>query len=305
MRVAMVERALSAWETQGLVKFDITAIPTEELWPSIDLRGAQRILALCVARPDDEGTEDCLSGLLGNLARLGVDPAALVSHLPAIRTPCLRIRALADLSPGLSPGELGTQIRAVIAAIMSDKDRGHVDLLDVLPLLPGVGANDRLAVLDELERLLSAEVDMIRGAEWETLFDRLAGLGEGARAERWVSLAGTCDTAVEGHLSLAARLPVDDPRRADLVRWAEEISERLDPKEQRWLHADLQGREALISEGWACRMMHRALSEARMCIRDLIPWMPVARRALGDERLARFVSFLTARPRRGELPATR
>ena len=298
-RRPMIDRALSGWEERGLVQFDNSEIPTEDLWPVIDRADARRILALCLERRDDDGAELCLSGLLGHLARLGEDPAALALHLAAISTPCLRIDALVDLAPGLSPREVTAEIFAALTATANEGGR-VIEILDVLSLLPGIGVDDRRALLDELERQLCAHEDVIRGVRWDTLFDGLLAVDEGARAERWLVLAGTSDAAVEGHLSLAARLPGGDPRRTELVLRAEEIGERLDMKEQRWLRCKVEGREALISVGWACRMVDRKLNDEPRRASDLVPWMPVARRALGNERLARFVAFLATRPGVGQ-----
>lgn len=291
-RGPMMERALAAWEQQGLVKFDVGLIPTENLWPLLDLTGARRILALCIARPDDEGTEECLAGLLPELARLGADHVELTAHLALVRTPYLRIAALATLVPGLPSAVVAAQIHAAIEAAAASDEHRHCEILEVVPLLVRLDAAAQAGVIEALERQIEADPAILEGATWAKLFEGLLAIGERARAERWLARVGCCDAAVEGHMKLAACLPEGMPRRAELVAAAEAMGRRLPPDDQGYLHCELEGHEGEIARGWAVDLVRQALDEERMCIRDLMPWMPVARRALGDEGMLRFVRHL-------------
>jgi hypothetical protein len=290
-----IEMALAAWERQGLVQLDNDVVPTEELWPVVDLAQAERILALALARSAEDGAEACIAGLLGHLVRLGADPSTVGRHLALLRTPWLRAGAIVALSSSLSSRDLAAHVRAAVAATLAMAEAEECfagDVLGLLEAFPGLDPADREELLEDLSTRLGSKVDAFDHVDCDALFDRLLKLGERARAEQWLAFAGTGDLAVEAHLSLAARLPADDPRRADLVRRAEALGRALEVEALRSLHRELKGREALISTAWAGELVTRALEDPPVRLQDLEPWVPVAARALGPERLARLVEHL-------------
>jgi hypothetical protein len=148
-------------------------------------------------------------------------------------------------------------------------------------------------MLRHVEHVVAARPEALRGSSYSEVCRVLLSLGERHRARRWLQEAGDeGDWPVGAWLGLAVALPEGDPERAEALARAQRLCDLLGKEDHAYIHYDLGRAAGLLDPEWLARQVVRALSSPDMCIRDLMPWMPLAERALGPERMERLVRRL-------------